>query len=307
MWLNQRRQGWRSKQMENKTPMFEMYLTNKILDCSQWAGSLFHQVMSFTLTRLHKGLPVDNAFIRETAHELANQQFKYSQNNIYLNEIPSKAPMYRELSVYLVLSEHYHRLDETGLLSQVQAKVDDWLCNTFSWEHWDWVVSLVKNNPVWVEIEPENRHFYVSDVRISARMDLGIETRQNKFFIFDWKCQQTEEQLLEYQLDKYRRQLLVYATWPIYRDFKPLPIENVMGIIFNPTDGRSYRFAFTEKDIQDFELEMHDWKRLHQMMFSSPEDVIFDELSEPNSPETVCPHCQFQTICKEPRSWHMLK
>ena len=193
------------------------------------------------------------------------------------------------------------------VLAKVKSEVDQWLCTTFEWDKWDDLMRLVTHNPLSVEIEPENRKYRIGDVGLNARMDLGIETWDSHFFIFDWKCQQVDEKFRLHQLDKYRRQLLTYATYPVFRDFKPLPIENVTACIFNPVEGYSHNFEYNEQDISDFEMQVHDWLHLHHLMFPNPEEVLFDELSGPASPGTVCPHCEFQTICRDDIQWQMQK
>jgi hypothetical protein len=301
-WLSHKKQGWRK---DHTHPWYTVYSLKRVKQSNTWAGDVYHKVIAHTLQQISKRKPVKLSSVLRFASDLIAEQFTYSQNKNFVGVAESKAPTLDGISLFLALFEHVYNLSDAEILKTAQQNIDLWLTNTFSWDRWDEVCDLVRQAS-FTYVEPENFWYSLGGAKISARMDFGIELRNGKFIIFDWKCYNENADFTEYNEKLFKHQLLTYALWPTLRERNPLSIHNVSAHVYYPTQNRTLDFTFTEEDIWDYELLIQQWTSFHDQVFTEISEVEFEDLSGPSNPERSCPWCQFKAICGEEIEWHKL-
>ncbi len=183
-WLNRRRQCWR-KLPEH--PWRQVYELTQVKHPRAWAGDLYHQVIGSMLTELRAGRIVSEDAARELAWDLAERQFAFSAAGGFNGATKSRVPKYEGLSTFLALFEHVYDLPDGGVLEETRSNVDQWLVNTFSWQGWPELLAAIRLARS-VHVEPQYLSYTLGGARLVARMDLGIETRDGRFMVYDWKC-----------------------------------------------------------------------------------------------------------------------
>lgn len=290
-WLTRRKQGWRKPA---DPPWHQVYELKQLKHRRAWAGDLYHLTLTRLLTRIRAREPFTEDDTRRLARSLATAQFTFSEGRHFRGVTKSRVATHDGLPIFLALFEHAYDLPTDGLLRDTQERIDHWLTNTFAWAGWEQLVAQLRVART-VHIEPNNLLYSIAAARINARMDVGIEDLAGgRFLIYDWKCYQNDKRFAEYDQRAFKRQLLTYALWPVRREVAPLPIECVVGQIFNPVTGESIELRFTQEDHADFELDVDRWVRLHTEVFPGIPEVEFDDLRGPYTPEHSCPWCAFK-------------
>lgn len=209
------------------------------------------------------------------------------------------------LPTFLALFEHAYGLPADDALAETRASVDAWLAATFGWEGWPGLLAAVRSARA-VHVEPQHLSYTMAGARLTARMDLGLESYGGRFAIYDWKCHREDSRFVEHGQRQFRQQLLTYALWPVRRELAPLPLERVSAHIFNPVTATYQELTFTNDDHADFELEVERWVGLHRRLFADVRDVEFDDLTGPYDPQRSCPWCPFKRVCGQEIAWHEL-
>ncbi len=302
--------GWLTKRKRTYLkpaghPWRAVYDLKGVQNRHAWAGSLYHQVMARTLSRVRYGVYPNEAAARRLARDVAAAQFAFSRDRHFVGAIKSRVEAYDDISVFLALFEHTYGLPADGYLEETRDEVDRWLATTFAWGGWEPLLAEIRRAEA-AYVEPRDLIYMLGGARIRARMDLGIATRDDRFLLFDWKCYDDDDRFAAYDRERAGHQLLAYALWPIQPTTLAIPIERVVGHIFNPIAGECREVRFTEAECADFELEVGRWARLQARIFDDVSDVDLDDLSGPYSPERSCPWCPFKGICGEGIAWHTL-
>ena len=301
-WITNRKQGWRKGEGHI---LRRLFVLGQAKHRSMWAGHLYHQVMSWSLTGLRRrGWPGTQASIA-LARDLAAVQFQFSAGGQAATATKSHGPYLQGLSVFYSLFDHAYGLPDDHLLEDTQEAVSGWLATTFSWPDWPELQEMVRRASG-IYVEPQNLQYQLCGARVSARMDLGLEILPRRFVIYDWKCRRDSERFAEHDHASDEHQLLAYSLWPALRQRAPLRLEQVEARVFNPTSGEKVVMAFTEADRADFELEIARWVRLHAEPFPDLSEFDFEDLSGPYSAERSCPRCEFKAVCREDIAWHEL-
>jgi len=301
-WLNRRKKAYLKA---SDHPWHRAYELKGVTNCHAWAGNLYHQVMAHTLNRARYGVHPNEEAVRRLARAVAEAQYEFSQRHRFVGAIKSHADDYDGIPVFLALFEHAYGLPSEGLLEATCADIDSWLTTTFAWEGWQALLGEMRRAEA-VYVEPNDLSYTLDSVRIHARMDLGMLTRDKHFLLYDWKCYKDDERFIDYDQEMSAHQLLTYALWPIQPFTLDLPIEHVIGHIFNPVTGECREVRFTEVECADFELEIGRWRRLVARTFDEVSEVDVNDLRGPYSPERSCPWCPFKGVCGEEIAWHTL-
>lgn len=301
-WLARRRQGWRKASTH---PWHRVYELKQVKNRHSWAGDLYHQMMARALTTLHNGGEIAEEETRRVACEVAASQFAFSAEHAFVGAVKSHAALRHDVPIYLALFEHAYGLPDDGILADIQGDVDQWLARTFAWDGWPTLAARVRTARR-IYIEPATLHYPLAGARITARMDLGIETRGGTFLIYDWKCYREQERFAAHDQARFRHQLLSYALWPTLRRATPIPLDRVIAHVFNPISAEDRVEHFTDTDVADLELEVGQWARLQSEIFVDVPEVEFDDLKGPYSPKRSCPWCPFKGVCGEDIAWHTL-
>lgn len=301
-WLMRRRQGWR-KPPEH--PWRQVYELAQVKHRPAWAGDLYHQVIGYVLSQVRRSSSVDESAARQLAWELAERQFAFSAGGGFAGATKSRVASFAGLPTFLALFEHVYGLPADGALEDTRSRVDTWLANTFAWEGWPTLLAMVRLAQA-VYVEPQHLSYTMAGTRLTARMDLGIESRDGHFMVYDWKCHREDHRFLEHEQRLFRRQLLAYALWPVRREVAPLPLDRVSAHIFNPVSVAHQELRFTEEDDADFELEVERWARVHAQLFTDVPDVEFEDLNGPYDSQRSCPGCPLKRVCGQEIAWHEL-
>lgn len=302
-WLTQQIEWWKKP---HNHPWYRVSSLKRVTHRNMWAGNLYHQIIGDVLQKTRAKQIPDHLSIKQFAEELATAQFTYSQEKKFIGAVKSKAPKLQGVSCFLALFEHMYDLPDKDILSDTLQKIDLWLTNTFAWERWEQLVFHVQEAPM-LFIEPFDLGYTLGGAEIFARMDVGLETKDNKFIIYDWKCYSDNIEFVEYNEKTFKHQLLTYALWPVLRERNPIPIDEVTAQVFYPSLNKTLDFTFLEEDLWDYELHVEQWVRFHDQIFTGISDIEFEDLNGPYDPEHSCPWCQFKAICGEEIAWHNLK
>jgi len=297
-WLTRHKQGWR-KPAEH--PWRQVHELKQLKTPSMWAGDLYHQIVARALKDVQSGRVLDPAYYLSLAHSVAAAQFAFSEAHRFRGATKSRVEEMQGIPIFLALSEHAYALPDDGILQETHDKIDSWIARTFAWGGWESLVTQTRRNRA-VHIEPQNLYFPLAGARVSARMDIGVESSREEFTVYDWKCYGNPERSAA-SGRKVQQQLLAYMLWPVLRSTSPIPIAHVKGIVFNPATGVEETIRYTAEDQADFELVVGQWVRLQAQVFTSVGDVDFGDLDGPYDPSSACPYCPFRRICGEEISW----
>ncbi len=301
-WLARRKQGWR-KGLDH--PWHRVYDLKQLKNRHTWAGDLYHEILAHILNDVCAGHEPDEDAARRLISDVAEAQFAFSAEHRFIGATKSHVEKYNGIPTFLALFEHAYGLPVDGLLEETRLNVDQWLMHTFSWEGWLPLIDHVQSARR-VYIEPDNLLYLFAGARIRARMDVGVETRDGLFVLYDWKCYNEDKRFAAYDQHLFKQQLLAYALWPVSREELRLAIDRVVAHVFNPVTGEEREIHFTENDCADFEIDVDRWVRLQREMFTEVGDVVFDELRGPYDPQRSCPWCSFKAVCGEEILWHEL-
>ncbi len=301
-WLARRKQGWR-KPADH--PWHRVYELKGVTSRHAWAGNLYHQVMARTLARVRYGVHPNEAAARRLARGVAEAQFAFSRERRFVGAVKSHVEAYDDISVFLALFEHAYDLPADGVLEETCADVDRWLSTTFAWDGWGPLIAEMRRAEA-VHVEPRDLLYTLAGARIRARMDLGLLTRDHRFLLYDWKCHTDDERFVVHDRQKEEHQVLAYALWAMQPGTLGLPVERVVGHIYNPIAGECRAVRFTEAACADVELEVGRWARLQARLFDEVAEVDVDDLRGPYAPDRSCPWCPFKGVCGEEIAWHTL-
>ena len=302
-WLITATQAWK---WAGSHPWRQVYELKQIKHRTTWAGDIYHQAIAHVLRTSLQGRHWNDSQACQLAVRLMQAQFAYSESRAFRGAIKSRAPKIEGLSTFLTLFEHMYDLPTDGLLDDVQAKIQQWIRTTFAWSGWNDLLQTMKHARQ-VYIEPDQITYNLTGAQIFVRMDLGIETYDDQFILYDWKCYGEDEQFDEWNLDQFRHQLLVYALWPTRRTTRPIPLERVTASVFQPTNGALVPITFTENDAADIEMVVQRWVTMQQQHFANVSDIDFDDLEGPYDPQRSCPWCAFKRVCGKEIAWHELR
>jgi hypothetical protein len=214
-------------------------------------------------------------------------------------------PTIQGISTFLALFEHAYDQPNKDSLQQTIAAVTEWLSNTFSSSSWTRLLKHLDTARN-IFVEPSELRYSIAGAQVFARMDLGIETLDRKFILYDWKCYSDNESFTDYNQAQFKHQLLVYALWPVRRDTMPIPIDSITAYVFNPITTQEDEVTFTEGDHADFELEAIRWVTLHKQLFDNVADIDIEDLEGPFDSSRSCPWCQYKAICGKDIQWSAL-
>lgn len=301
-WLARRKQGWRK---DRDHPWHRVYDLKQLKSRHTWAGDLYHEIVAHILNDARTGHKLDEDAARRLIGDVAAAQFAFSAERRFIGATKSRVDKCGGISTFLALFEHAYDLPVDGFLEATQFNVDQWLLHTFAWEGWKLLIDRVRSAQR-VYIEPDNLLYLCAGARIRARMDVGIETQEGHFALYDWKCYNEDKRFAEYDQRLFKQQLLAYALWPVSRAEMRLGIDRVAAHVFNPIIGEEREIHFTENDCADFELNVDRWVRLQREIFTEVGEVEFDELRGPYDPQRSCPWCSFKSVCGQEILWHEL-
>lgn len=254
---------------------------------------------------MRAGREVDEEVARRLIRDVAAAQFAFSVERRFIGATKSHVDTVGGIPTFLALFEHAYSLPADGLLEVTQLNVDRWLLRTFAWEGWPLLIDRVRSARR-VHIEPDNLLYLVAGARIRARMDVGIETHDGCFVLYDWKCYNEDKRFAAYDQRLFKQQLLAYALWTVSRAEMRVAIDRVAAHVFNPITGEEREIRFTEGDCADFKLDVDRWARLQREIFTEVGDVELDDLRGPYDPQRSCPWCSFKAVCGQEILWHKL-
>jgi hypothetical protein len=248
---------------------------------------------------------VSAAHLHQIAEEVAVAQFNFSAAGSYAGATKGKVPTLHRIPVFLALFEHVYNIPMDGLLDWARREIDQRITNMLSWSGWPVVVEQVKTARSFY-VEPEYLLYSLAGSRVYARMDLGVETADDRFIVYDWKCHGESEEFARFNQSSVKQQLLTYALWPVLRKEAPLPLDHVSACVFNAVTTDHEWLTFTERDLADFELTLGHWVRMQAKLFNELGEVDFNDLRGPYDPSRSCPWCQFKGVCGKEIAWQEL-
>jgi CRISPR/Cas system-associated exonuclease Cas4 (RecB family) len=269
-------EGWRSRNVHPGRRI--AYRLSKMTGLVPWSGTIVHDVVEWAVTRIAKGLAVDQPGMRARARAEMVKGWRESRGSDWVSK-----PKY-----FLNLSEMYYDGETPELAEKAGAMRDRVNLSIKNWWDLGWPELLAGLDvDDWVELEGLSTIRFRGEVDIFVQPDLAF-WRSGRLFVIDWKTGKPKE------ADE--RQIRIYVIWAMKRG---TPLADIRAqLVYLGAVKNEKTLSFTTPEIRTFADDL--WSEIETVrgaLHNQEHNVARAEDFPMVEDRKVCEWCEYRQLC----------
>ncbi|NEP80833.1 MAG: PD-(D/E)XK nuclease family protein [Okeania sp. SIO3B3] len=277
----------------------EIGFLKKLTNIPMWKGEIFHSIVAESLQRLKDGDFVLPQNWRSELEDKINQEWNFSESKAFREDRKNLGENGK-----IVLFEHeYNEEIKEQNPREIFSSVEAWINQFLNWVEENNLKQLLQNaQQVWIEPKTYGDNipgFKIDEIKVIAKVDLALITKDGRFKIFDWKTGNSSLKKSR-QFSQAEFQIGVYQLWPHLTLKYPLEVieAHLVGFGSHSVQHEIHQINWEEKEkiLSLIRQSIAQLKRFH-----NPEPGVKFSLEDFDfaSYESACKLCKFKRLCQK--------